>query len=95
MLPSNLSLCSTRLIHVCKRLPLVKDCRLHWIAGRADVLSKYITSMFLSFGRGFFDSFPMFLYFQKLQLLFVTQSELIFPALYFYTYELKKSVSDF
>ena len=32
----NLSQCSTKLIHFCKKLPL------HWIAGRASILCKYI-----------------------------------------------------
>ena len=34
-------------------------------------------------------------YLQKLQLLVVKNFEIIFAALYFYLYELKKGVSDF
>ena len=58
MLPlkwENMSRCSTKLIHVCKKLPL---------AGRANIFSKYIIYIYLNFGRGFYGSF----YFQKLQL---------------------------
>ena len=53
----------------------------------SNILSKYIMYIFFNFGRGFYG----LCYFQKLQLLV----ELIFAALYFYIYELKKSVSDF
>ena len=89
MLPSkleNLSRCCTKLIHVCKHY------HLHWIAVRANILSKYIMSIFSSFGRGFCGSFPTLP--EKLQPL-VKKFELIFAALYFYIYELKKCVSDF
>ena len=46
MLPSkweNLSLCSTKLIHFCKNY------HLHWIAGRANILCKYIIYIFFQF----------------------------------------------
>ena len=32
---------------------------LHWIAGRANILSKYIIYIFFNFGCGFYGSFPM------------------------------------
>ena len=35
-----------------------KNFHLHWIAGRANVLSKYIVNIFLNFRRGFCGSFP-------------------------------------
>ena len=38
---------------------LQKNYHLHWIAGRANILSKYIIYIFFSFGRGFCGSFPM------------------------------------
>ena len=50
MLPSkweNLSRCCTKLIDVCKKLPLALDC------------SKYIIYIFFDFGHGFYGSFPM------------------------------------
>ena len=47
----NLSLCSTKLTHVCKNY------HLHWIAGRANILSKYIIFMFFNFGSGLYGSF--------------------------------------
>ena len=40
--------------HVCK-----KNYHLHWIAGRANVLSKYIIYIFFNFGHDFCGSFPM------------------------------------
>ena len=45
-----------------------KNYHLHWIAGTANILSKYIIYIFFNFGRGFF-TFPFLCYFQKLQLL--------------------------
>ena len=63
-----------------------KNYHLHWIAGRANILSKYIVYIFFNFERGFYGSFC----FEKQK-----NSELIFAALYFYIYELKKCVSDF
>ena len=44
---------SAKLIHVWKKY------QLHWIAGRANILSKYITYIFFNFVRGICDSFPM------------------------------------
>ena len=38
---------------------LQKNNHLHWIAGRANILSKYIIYIFFNFGRGFCGSFPM------------------------------------
>ena len=51
MLPSkweNLSCCSTKLIHVCKKL-----------AGITNILIKYIIYIFFNFGCGFCSLFPM------------------------------------
>ena len=31
----------------------------HWIADRANILSKYVIYIFFNFGRGFYSSFPM------------------------------------
>ena len=50
-----------------KQYMFAKKYHLYWIAGRANILSKYIT--FLNFGHGFCSSFPI--YFQKLHLLVV------------------------
>ena len=36
-----------------------KNYYLHWIAGRTNILSKYIIYIFVKFGRGFCGSFPM------------------------------------
>ena len=36
-----------------------KNYHLHWIADRANILSKYIIYIFFNFGRGFCGSFPM------------------------------------
>ena len=36
-----------------------KNYYLHWIAGRANILSKYIIYIFFNFGLGFYCSFPM------------------------------------
>ena len=36
-----------------------KNYHLHWIASRANILSKYIISIFANLGRGFCGSFPM------------------------------------
>ena len=38
---------------------LAKNYYFHWIAGRANILSKYIIYIFSSFGGGFCGSFPM------------------------------------
>ena len=38
---------------------LAKSHYLHWIAGRANILSKYIIYIFFNFGRGFGGSFTM------------------------------------
>ena len=56
MLPSkceNLSCCSTKLIHVYKKLPLALG------SGRANILSKYMMYIFFNFGHGFCGSLPM------------------------------------
>ena len=37
----------------------VKNYRLHWIVGRANILCKYIIYIFFNFGCGFCDSFIM------------------------------------
>ena len=36
-----------------------KSYHLHWVAGRANILSKYVIYIFFHFGRGFYVSFPM------------------------------------
>ena len=36
-----------------------KNCHLHYITGRANILSKYIIYIFFKFGRGFCGSFTM------------------------------------
>ena len=57
MLPSkqeNLSRCSKKLIHFCK-----KNYHLHWIADRANILGKYIIYIFLNFRCGFCGSFSL------------------------------------
>ena len=38
---------------------LKKNYHLHWIAGRANILRKYIVYIFFNFGRGFCGFFPM------------------------------------
>ena len=57
MLPlkwENLSRCSTKLVHFCKKLPL------HWLADRANIIWKYmITYMFFHFWRGICGFFAM------------------------------------
>ena len=60
-----------------------KNFHLHWIADRANILSKYIIQIFFNLGHGFYGSFPM-----------LFPKALIFAALSFYIYELKKCVSD-
>ena len=49
----NLSRFSTKLIYVCKSY------HLHWIAGRVNILSKYIIHKFFNFECDFCCSFPM------------------------------------
>ena len=71
-----------------------KSYYLHWIAGRANILSKYIKQIFFNFGCGFYGSFTML--FPKAGTSCCKKKfGLIFAALYFYIYELKKCVSDF
>ena len=65
-----------------------KNYHLHWIADRANILSKYIIYIFSILGVAF--TVPLLYYFQKLQLLVAKNFELIFAALYFYIYQLKK-----
>ena len=36
-----------------------RNYHLHWIAGRANILSKHIIYMFFNFGHSFYGSFPM------------------------------------
>ena len=36
-----------------------KSYHLHWFAGRANILSKYIIYIFFNFGRGFYGSFSI------------------------------------
>ena len=56
-----------------------KNCHLHWIAGRANILNKYIIYIFFNFGRGFYGSFPML--FPKAPASCRKKVELIFAAL--------------
>ena len=71
-----------------------KNYHLHWIAGRGKIFSKYITYIFFNFGRGFWGFFPVLL--PKAPASCCKKKiELIFAALYYYIYELKKYVSDF
>ena len=49
----NLSRFSAKLIHLCKNYYL------HWIGGRANIISKYIIYIFFDFGCGFCGSFPI------------------------------------
>ena len=70
-----------------------KNYHLHWIEGRANILSKYVIYIFSILCVAF--AAPFFRYFQKLHLFFVKKIELIFAALYFYISELKKCISDF
>ena len=85
MLPSkwdNLSRCSAKLAYVCKKLPLVLDCR-------QSKYSLYICVyiyIYTNFGVAFAVSF----YFQKLQFLVIKKNWNDFSALYFYLYDLKK-----
>ena len=37
---------------------LQKNYHLHWIGGRANIISKYIIYIFFNFWRGFYGSFP-------------------------------------
>ena len=41
------------------RYMFTKNYHLHWIVGRANILSKYIIYNFFNFGRGFCGSFSM------------------------------------
>ena len=43
----------------CKINTFAKNYHLHWIADRANILSKYIIHILFNFGRGFCGSFPM------------------------------------
>ena len=58
MLPSkweSLIRCSTKLIM------FAKSYHLHWIAGRTNIISKYMIYTFFKFWRGFWGSFPVLL----------------------------------
>ena len=70
-----------------------KNYHFHWIAGRANILSKYMIYIFFNFRRGFYSSFPVIS--KSSSLLLQIKIELIFSALYFYIYELEKRLSDF
>ena len=43
----------------CKINTFAKNYHLHWIADRANILSKYIIHILFNLGRGFYGSFPM------------------------------------
>ena len=68
-----------------------KNYHSHWIAGIVNILSKY--TYFLILGVAF--AVPFLCYFQKLQFLVVKKIKLIFDAVYYYIYQLKKCLSDF
>ena len=42
-----------------EKIWVVKNYHLHWIAGRANILSKYITYIFFNFWRGCYGSFSL------------------------------------
>ena len=65
-----------------------KNYHLHWIAGRANILTKYIIYIFFNFGRGFYGSKSSSFLLQK-------NFEPILAALYFYIYELKMCLRTF
>ena len=44
-----------------------KNYYLHWIAGRANVLSKEIIYIFFNFGHGYCGSFPLCFYIYELK----------------------------
>ena len=74
-----------------------KNCHLHWIAGGANILCKYIIYCTYFSISGVAFVVPFLCYFQKLQLLVLKNCELIFVALYFYYtryFQLKSSLSD-
>ena len=74
-----------------------KDCKqskYSRIASRANILSKYIIYIFFNFGRGFLWFFS-FVISKRPSFLLQKNFELIFAALYFYVFELKKCASDF
>ena len=70
-----------------------KNGHLNWVAGRVNTLSGYIISIFFNFWCRFCGSSPML--FPKALASCCKKFELIFAALYFYIYEIKKCVSDF
>ena len=72
-----------------------KNHHLHWTVGRVNIMSKYIIYLFLNFERDFSGSFPMLLRKAPATCCKKKKMELIFAALYFYIYELKKCFSDF
>ena len=75
-----------------------KNCHLHWIAGRANILNKYIIYIFFNFGRGFRGSFSMLFpkasasCCKKISTNFCCITRLYLRALHVYIY---KCVSDF
>ena len=38
---------------------IAKNYHLHWIAGRVNILNKYVTYIFFNFGCDFYGSFPV------------------------------------
>ena len=61
-----------------------KNFHLHWIAGRANILCKYV--IFFQSWVWLWGSFSML--FPEIQLLVLKKIEIIFAALYLYLYEL-------
>ena len=91
MLPSkleNLSLCPTKLIHVCKNY------HLHWTAGRKYILCNYLTNIFFPFWAWLLRLF-FFVSAKAPASRDKKKSDIIFTKLYFHLYEHKKRVSDF
>ena len=64
---------------------------LHWIAGRANILRKYVIYIFFNFGRGFCVSFSML--FPKAPTSSCKEFWTNFCCIVFYINELKKCVS--
>ena len=63
-----------------------KSKQLHWIAGRPNISVNKFFFLILDVAFAIF----FLCYFQNLQLLVIKKFEIIFAALYFYLYELKK-----
>ena len=69
----------------------LQNYHLYWIAGRANILSKYIIYIFFNFGRGFCLRFLSYVFSKRSSFLLEKNFGLIFAALFLYIYEVKKS----